>query len=133
MTDETHVAGTIGTALNAYGWATWAWVVVLSISGGAANFFRKLRLGQVRPFNFVEFCGEIFVAGFTGICTFLLCEAAHFDPLLSSALVAIAGHMGSRALFLFERIFAKRFGVDMNGTEPVGIGAPTEDVTERGA
>jgi len=44
--------------------------------------------------------------------------------MLSSALIAISGHMGSRALFLFERIFAKRFGVDMNGIDHA------EDVTE---
>lgn len=108
MTDERE---TIRGAIKALEYASFAWVVLLAMLGGVANFFRKLRDGQVRPFNFVELLGELFIAAFSGICTFLLCEAARLDPILTAALVAISGHMGSRAVFMFESVFARKFGV----------------------
>lgn len=105
--NEQHT--TLGHVMNGYGLFTYLWVLALSLAGGAANFFRKLKAGEARPFNLVEFVGELFIAGFTGICTFLFCEAAGFNPLLSAAFIAISGHMGSRALFLFEKVLARRF------------------------
>lgn len=101
---------TLGAVLSAYQWVTWLWVGSLSMLGGVANFFRKLRDGQARPFNVVELLGELFISAFSGICTFLLCEAATFNPILSAALIAISGHMGSRAVFIFEKMFAAKFG-----------------------
>lgn len=121
MSDEQQGIN-LGAMLNGYGAATWVWVTLLSLCGGVANFFRKIRAGAARPFNFAEFVGEIFISAFAGICTFLLCEAAHFNPLLSSAMIAVSGHMGSRAVFLFERIFTRRFGVEHPQYE--------EDITE---
>lgn len=118
MDDEVRRSVTLGKELADYGWLTWAWVVGLSFWGGAANFFRKLRQGKARPFNVVELIGEIFVSGFTGVCTFLLCTSAGFDPLMSSALVAIAGHMGPRALFQFEQMAMKKLGLDASEEDP---------------
>lgn len=87
----------------AYPWVTYAWVILLAVAGGVANFVAKVRAGETRPFNFVELVGEMFVAGFVGVLTFLLCEYASVDRLLSAVFIGISGHMGSRALFLLER------------------------------
>lgn len=108
MSDESAAAN-LGSALSGYGAATWAWVSALSLCGGIANFFRKLRAGDARPFNFAELLGELFISAFAGIATFLLCEAWGCDPILAAALIAISGHMGSRAVFLLERIFTAYF------------------------
>ncbi len=108
MDEETKTVATVGSALSSYGLLTWVWVVGLSIAGGCASFFRKLKAGNVRPFNFTEFFGEIFISGFAGVCTFMLCEAAHFDPLMTSPLVAISGHMGGRAVFQLEQFFTRK-------------------------
>lgn len=92
-----------------YGWLTYAWVLMLAISGGIVNFHRKMRNGDVRAFNLTEFVGEIFTSAFAGIMTFYLCEWSSVSPLLSAVFIAISGHMGSRAIFGIEKWAESRF------------------------
>jgi hypothetical protein len=86
-----------------YGWLTYAWVIALAAAGGVVSFLRKVREGHARAFNLAEFVGEVFTSAFAGVITFWLCEAAGFSGLITAALVGIAGHMGSRAIFAFEK------------------------------
>jgi hypothetical protein len=88
---------------------TYAWVIGLSIMGGVVNFIRKLQTGHARVFNLLEFIGEIVTAGFTGVITFYLFTNANVDPLMTAAAVGISGHMGSRALMLFESWLTRQF------------------------
>lgn len=92
-----------------YGWLTYAWVLGLSFAGGAVSFLRKVREGQSRVYNLIELFGEIFTAGFAGLLTFWLCEAANISPLLSAVFIGVAGHMGSRAIFMLEKTLEARF------------------------
>lgn len=91
---------------------TYAWVFVLAMLGGVVNFTRKLRDGIARPFNLTEFAGEIVTSGFAGLLTFWLCEAADINKLLSAVLIAISGHMGSRAIFRIEKWAENKLGKD---------------------
>lgn len=86
-----------------YDLITYAWVLLLSVWGGAVNFMRKLRSGKARPFNFAEFFGEVFTSGFAGLLTFWLCESAHFNQLWTAVLVGVSGHMGSKAIAHLEQ------------------------------
>ena len=88
---------------------TYAWVICLSLLGGAVNFIRKLQTGHVRVFNLLEFVGELTTAAFTGIITFYLFTNAGFDPLVTAAAVGVSGHMGSRALILLEGWLTRQF------------------------
>jgi len=94
-----------------YTWMTYAWVFGLSALGGVVSFIRKFKEGHVRAFNFVEFVGELVTSAFAGVITFWLCEWAKIPPLMTAALVGIAGHMGSRAIFLLEKWVEMRFPV----------------------
>lgn len=100
---------------NSYTLITYLWVVGLSALGGIASFWRKMREGVTRKFNITELVGEMFIAVFTGVVTFYLCESAGIIQPMTSALVALSAHMGSRALYILERRFeaiADRFGAD---------------------
>lgn len=94
---------------TSYSMLTYSWVIALAAVGGVVNFMRKLQAGHARAFNFVEFIGEVVTAGFTGVITFWLCEHAQISPLFTAALVGVSGHMGSRALYFFEKILATQF------------------------
>jgi hypothetical protein len=95
--------------------ATYAWVVVISFLGGAAAFVRKIRAGQARPFNLVEFFGEIVVSAFAGIVTYWFCRWAELNEWASAAFVGIGAHMGSRAIFMGEQVLERLYQKFMNG------------------
>ena len=88
-----------------YTLVTYGWVVVLSGWAGVASYIRKVRAGVVRTFSIAELIGEIVIASLSGVMTFWLCEFAEVDPLLAAVLIAISGHMGTRAIIVSERIF----------------------------
>ena len=94
---------------TSYSLITYSWVFGLAILGGVVNFMRKIKQGSARAFNVVELIGEIVTSAFAGVLTFWLCENASISPLITAALVGISGHMGSRALFLFEDFLKSKF------------------------
>ena len=95
---------------STYGLITYLWVTGLAAWGGPVSFYRKVKSGETRVFNVVELIGEIATSAFAGLITFWLCEAAQLDPLVTAALVGVSGHMGSRALYQFERWAQTRLG-----------------------
>lgn len=94
---------------SAYSVLTYMWVLGLSLWGGIVSFMRKLRSGESRIFNFTELVGELVTSGFAGMITFYLCQFADISDLLTSVLVGISGHMGSRAIFQIEKWAMRRF------------------------
>lgn len=92
-----------------YGVITYVLVAGLAAWGGLVGFYRKVQTGRAHAFNVVELIGELTTSAFAGVITFWLCEAAEIDPLVTAALVGIAGHMGSRAIFQFENWAERRF------------------------
>lgn len=94
---------------EAYNFITYVWMVILASAGGTVAFIRKVKSGHARAWNFTEFIGELFTSAFAGVMTFLLCQAAGIDLLKTAGLVGIAGHMGSRAIFMLEKYLAKKF------------------------
>lgn len=94
---------------TSYSLLTYLWVFGLSSLGGVVSFLNKLKKGHARAFNIAEFMGEIFTSAFAGVITFWLCENASITPLVTAAFVGVSGHMGSRAILLFEEWLAKKF------------------------
>jgi hypothetical protein len=99
----------IFTDLTAF--LTWAWVLGLSLLGGFASFLRKMKAGHARAWNFTELLGEMTAAALTGIITYNLCTWRDFPPQLTAAMVGIAAHMGSRALFRLEALVDTKFNL----------------------
>ena len=94
---------------TSYSLLTYLWVFGLSSLGGFISFINKLKKGHARAFNIAEFMGEIATSAFAGVITFWLCENSGISPLITAALVGVSGHMGSRAILLFEEWLAKKF------------------------
>jgi hypothetical protein len=90
-----------------YSVVTYAWVVSLAIWGGVVHFIQRLKRGEAKAHNIVELVGEVVISAFVGIITFYLCELSAFPQILTAALVAVSGHMGTRSLFFFEKALEK--------------------------
>lgn len=97
-----------------YSAITYLWVFVLSMWGGAVSFIGKIKIGQVRAFNIVEFFGELFISAFSGLITFYLCEAAGMDRLYETVFVAISGHMGARIIFTLEKVIERKLNATIS-------------------
>ena len=95
---------------------TYSWVIALAIGGGVANYIQKVRLGQVARFNFTELVGDMFIAGFTGLLTFWMCQAAEFSEFMTAFYVGVSGHMGGRLIGKMEQFMSRK--LDMQ--EPMG-------------
>jgi predicted CDP-diglyceride synthetase/phosphatidate cytidylyltransferase len=114
----TALGSTLAAAAGArdpfdYSFWTYVWVLLLSAFGGLVNFSHKIQDGRTSPFRLTEFIGELVTSAFAGLLTFWLCESAGIDKLISAVLIAISGHMGSRAIFRFERWLERRLNGDL--------------------
>jgi hypothetical protein len=111
---------------------TYLWVIALSMVGGVVQFYRKVRVGHARAFNVAELVGELCVSGLAGVITFFLCKWAAMNDWGTAAFVGIAGHMGSRALFMseqvmestFRRLFGRGSPAPAEDPQAVGPGTP---------
>jgi hypothetical protein len=77
----------------------WLWV---SWWGASVAYFQQRKDLGPRGFNWWTFLIELLTSGFVGFVTFNLCQSRGVDEKMTSVLVAIAGHMGTRAIFLIR-------------------------------
>jgi hypothetical protein len=90
---------------------SWILLIGLSLWGGVASFIRKMKDGHARAWNFTELVGELVVSGFTGVVTANVCDYISTSAPLKYALVGIASHMGSRALFKLEGVLNQKLSL----------------------
>ena len=83
---------------------TWLWVIGLSSLGGMVSYLNTINKKKI-AFSFARLCIEVLTSAFVGIVTFMLCDMAKFEWQLTASMVAISGHMGTRAIFKLESIF----------------------------
>jgi hypothetical protein len=77
---------------------------LVAMLGGFVAFYRKWKDGNARAFNFVELIGELVVSGLCGVLAYWAFNGLGVNQWLTAAGVGIVGHMGSRALFMAEKI-----------------------------
>lgn len=84
------------------------WMVGVAATGGFFSFYAKYKAGKVRAFNITELVGEILVSVAAGVLTFWICRGFDVNPWLTAAGCGVAGHMGTRAIFLIEQTIEKK-------------------------
>ena len=80
--------------------------IIMAIMGGTARYLGQLNSKQ-KIFSLVEFIGELFISGFTGLIVALACEAYLVSWHWTVIAVAISGHMGGRLIAMIELAIAK--------------------------
>ena len=76
--------------------------IALSCFGGVVSYLHRVDKNGL-TFSFFRLALEVFTSGFVGIVSFMLCDSAGLSWPTTAAIVAISGHMGTRALFIVER------------------------------
>lgn len=91
-----------GPYLLAIGLSAWGGIV--------ANLTRNRK----RKFSFRELLLDVIISSFVGVLTHLLCRWAKLDGYMSAILIAVSGHMGTRALAGFESLRDRILGFKAN-------------------
>jgi hypothetical protein len=84
--------------------------LLLATFGGVVNHITTLRKNS-SPFRWRELAFDLLVSGFAGLLTFYFCRGAGIGGEMSAVLIAISGHMGTRAIAGFELIYTRLIGV----------------------
>lgn len=87
----------------------WISTVALSAWGGAVQYAQRVRAGE--RFSWRMLTIDLVISSFAGILTWFLCEAGNIHGPLSAMLIAISGHMGTRAIASLITIRERIFGV----------------------
>lgn len=94
---------------------TIALVFGMALLGGLVSWITKVRAGQISGWSLMHLVGELCTSAFSGSLCFLLCNQAGLPLNLTICLVGVAGHMGTRAISIFEKFAERRWG-DLSGT-----------------
>ena len=90
--------------------------IFLSMWGGVANHVTTLRNGR-KKFQLKELIFDFVVSTFAGLITFYFCRSAGISETMSAVLIAISGHMGTRAIAGFETVYRRIIGAKESTNE----------------
>ncbi len=88
---------------------TYIWLLFLALWGGTVNYITRVRQGTVDRFSFVELIGEWAISGFSGFLAVTVCMELQVSWYMTAFFTGVAGHMGGRAIFIFEYWVKNRF------------------------
>lgn len=98
-------------------------VLATALLGGLANWWIKVRKGELIGWNIAALIGELCVSAFAGLTAFWLCEWWGLPPLLTAAIIGMAGHAGARGLNALEsagqRVLERRLGIEAAPKDPL--------------
>lgn len=87
------------------------WFVLLAVWGGTVNYLSRLKENESIKFSFVELIGEWAISGFAGLLTAYVCIEMKFSWHMTAFFTGIAGHLGGRAIFIFENYVKSKIPV----------------------
>lgn len=93
-------------------------VLAFSVLGGFVSWYTRLKSGHARAFSILTAVGETCTSVLAGLVTFFACTYFDTPQLLTVSCVALAGHMGARAIAAFELAMQRRFGHVVGETGP---------------
>jgi hypothetical protein len=81
----------------------------IAMAGGLVSWFAKVKAGTAQIYNLSGMVGELATSAFAGLLVFWLCAYSDVPQTLTAALVAMAGHMGTKAISQLEQWAQNRF------------------------
>lgn len=89
-------------------WFAVLMMFAMSAWGGFVNYLGRIKSGVVKRFDFIELAVELTICSFAGITIGLIAFALNVHPLMTFALVAMAGHAGGRTVHFLDRVFQRK-------------------------
>lgn len=112
MTEKGDMQDSFGSFVEMFkGTIGYFWLILLAIWGGTVNYLLRLRKGHVLVFSFTELIGEWAISGFAGLLTAFVCAEMGMSWQLTAFFTGVAGHLGGRAIYLFEQYAQARITI----------------------
>ena len=92
----------------AYPIGQYGFILMIALLGGLASWYNKVKKGELQASSLSSLIGELTTSALAGLLTFYICEWAEVAPVLTAAIVGVAGHMGTRGISILEDI-AQRY------------------------
>lgn len=86
----------------------YAFILALSLLGGLVGWYSKVRRGHLHVANLMALVGELATSALAGLLVFYLCEYLNVAPVLTAAVVGMAGHTGAKVLSWAEEALKAR-------------------------
>lgn len=87
---------------------TWQFLA-LAMWGGVANYAARVKARTVAGWSIFELAGDMVISGFVGTLAYVACKEFGVSEFVTAATVGVAGHLGSRTVFIVERIIRAKF------------------------
>lgn len=88
----------------------------LSSWGGIVSYIQRLRIHRSR-FNWKDLTFDLVISSFAGLLTHFFCEYSNVGGSMSAILIAVSGHMGTRAIAGFETVYRRIIGAKESTNE----------------
>jgi hypothetical protein len=93
---------------NDFGRDRESWVfLIFAMWGGLCHYIGGVRAGK-RPLSLFELAGDLAYSAFAGIMAAALCIHFELSEWMTFAVSGMAGHMGSRTIFLLEQALKRK-------------------------
>lgn len=83
-------------------------VLVMSLLGGFAGWYAKVKKGEVHGASLFGLIGEMTTSSLAGLGAFLVCDYLGIALGLTAAIAGLAGYMGGRAIEFAEQWLQKQ-------------------------
>jgi len=91
-----------------YSLKTYGLMLGVALLGGFVGWYGKVRKGIIPAWSVFHLMGEMMTSALAGLLCFWICEWWGAPLLLTAAFTGVAGHMGTKAIAVFEEWAAER-------------------------
>lgn len=87
---------------------TYALMLGAALLGGFVSWYGKVKRGEIPGYSVFHLIGELATAALAGMGCYFVCFYFGLHDSLTAAFTGVAGHMGARAIGLFEEYMIRR-------------------------
>lgn len=101
----------------------WGFILLMSLLGGFASWYNKVKRGELAATNLFALVGEFAISALAGLVSFMVCDYFSIPIGLTAAIAGLAGHAGAKGLsiaeVLLQRFAEKKLGIEATGAMPL--------------
>lgn len=98
----------------------WIFILIMALLGGFANWYTKVRKGELAASNMLALIGEFLISALAGLIAFLVCDWMGLPIGITGAAAGLAGHAGAKGLSIGEALLQREI------ERRAGLGEPRD-------